>query len=118
MRRKQHGECSRLWSSESPWLPTARIQDSKPGEVDLHGLYVKEAIRFTDKSIVEARARGDKQIHFIVGAYSLFLFVASVWTSSHNTRAEGKGLHSNNHIAKLKPAIEELMQKLVPPPPD
>ncbi|PIL34161.1 hypothetical protein GSI_03872 [Ganoderma sinense ZZ0214-1] len=64
-------------------------QDSGPGEVDLHGLYVKEAIRFTDKSIAEARARGDSQIRFIVG----------------------KGLHSANHVAKLKPAIEELMQK-------
>lgn len=44
-------------------------QDSGPGEVDLHGLYVKEAIRFTDKSIEEARARGDSQIRLIVGTY-------------------------------------------------
>ncbi|KAI0690187.1 hypothetical protein C8T65DRAFT_745909 [Cerioporus squamosus] len=63
--------------------------DSKPGEVDLHGLYVKEAIRYADQSIQEARARGDSKIHFIVG----------------------KGLHSTNHVAKLKPAIEELIQK-------
>jgi len=60
-----------------------------PGEVDLHGLYVKESIAYTDQSIAEARARGDKEIRLIVG----------------------KGIHSPNHAAKLKPAIEELMQK-------
>jgi DNA-nicking Smr family endonuclease len=39
-----------------------------PGEVDLHGLYVKEAITYTDQNIAEARARGDKEIHLIVGS--------------------------------------------------
>ena len=48
-----------------------RSQDSKPGEVDLHGLFVKEAIAYTDQSIQEARARGDTQLHLIVGARSL-----------------------------------------------
>ena len=48
--------------------PATHIQDSKPGEVDLHGLYVKEAITYTDQSIVEARARGDKEIRLIVGS--------------------------------------------------
>lgn len=46
------------------------VQDCKPEEVDLHGLYVKEAISYTDQSIAEARARGDKEIHLIVGSYS------------------------------------------------
>jgi len=53
------------------YLPTC-VQDSKPGEVDLHGLYVKEAIAHTDQSIAEARARGDKEIRLIVGSYSPF----------------------------------------------
>ena len=44
------------------------MQDSQPGEVDLHGLYVKEAIRYTEKSIEEARGRGDREIRLIVGA--------------------------------------------------
>ncbi len=43
------------------------VQDSQPGEVDLHGLYIKEAIRYTDKSIQEAQARGDTKIRFITG---------------------------------------------------
>ena len=52
--------------------PAMCVQDSKPGEVDLHGLYVKEAIVYTDQSVAEARARGDKEIRLIVGSYSLF----------------------------------------------
>ncbi|KAI0256146.1 hypothetical protein BJV78DRAFT_1117844, partial [Lactifluus subvellereus] len=82
-------EMGRLNAEASAWIFRGGCDDSKPGEVDLHGLYVKEAISYTDRSIVEARARGDKELHLIVG----------------------KGIHSPNHAAKLKPAIEELMQK-------
>ncbi|KDR75934.1 hypothetical protein GALMADRAFT_69130, partial [Galerina marginata CBS 339.88] len=64
-------------------------QDSKPGEVDLHGLYVKEAIARADQAIQTAKSEGQTQINFIVG----------------------KGLHSQGGITKLKPAIEELIQK-------
>ena len=46
-----------------------------PEEVDLHGLYVKEAITYTDQSIAEARARGDKEIRLIVGSYESFLYL-------------------------------------------
>jgi hypothetical protein len=66
-------------------------QDSEPGEIDLHGLYVKEAIARTDGAIADAKGRGDSQIRLIVG----------------------KGLHSQGGAAKIKPAIEELMQKYV-----
>jgi hypothetical protein len=48
-------------------------QDRKPGEVDLHGLYVKEAIAYTDQSVVEARTRGDKELRLIVGSCSVAL---------------------------------------------
>jgi hypothetical protein len=48
-----------------------------PGEVDLHGLFVKEAITYTDQNIAEARARGDKDIHLIVGSYKSFLYLRS-----------------------------------------
>lgn len=47
------------------------MQDSQPGEVDLHGLYVKEAIAFTERSIQEAQNRGDTQINLIVGRSSV-----------------------------------------------
>ncbi|EDR11811.1 uncharacterized protein LACBIDRAFT_231873, partial [Laccaria bicolor S238N-H82] len=64
-------------------------QNRKPGEVDLHGLYVKEAVARTDQALQSAKARGDTQLNLIVG----------------------KGLHSKGGIAKVKPAIEELMQR-------
>lgn len=71
--------------------PAENNQDSRPDELDLHGLFVKEAIQKTDQAIVEAQQRGDSQIRIIVG----------------------KGLHSEGSVAKLKPAVEELMTKYV-----
>jgi len=73
----------------SEWIFTENNKDSGPGEIDLHGLYVKEAITFTERALQQARTRGDSEIHLIVG----------------------KGLHSKNGAAKLKPAIAELIRK-------
>jgi hypothetical protein len=42
-------------------------QDSKPGEIDLHGLYVKEAIAQTDGAIQRAKQLGDSDVRLIVG---------------------------------------------------
>ncbi|KAK7037316.1 hypothetical protein VNI00_011307 [Paramarasmius palmivorus] len=58
-------------------------------EVDLHGLYVKEAIEYTDRALEEAKMNGQREVRLIVG----------------------KGLHSSGGVAKIKPAIEELMIK-------
>ncbi|KAI6021473.1 hypothetical protein PISMIDRAFT_674559 [Pisolithus microcarpus 441] len=63
--------------------------DSKPGEVDLHGLYVKEAVMYAESAIDKAQHRGDFEIRLIVG----------------------KGLHSDGQVAKIKPALEELMKR-------
>ncbi|KAI0035897.1 hypothetical protein K488DRAFT_42349, partial [Vararia minispora EC-137] len=82
-------EMERLNREASQWIFYQNNTDSKPGEVDLHGLYVKEAIQYTDKAILEAQQRGDPEIHLIVG----------------------KGLHSLGGHAKIKPAIEDLMRK-------
>jgi len=82
-------EMERLNHQASEWIFKENNLDSHPGEIDLHGLYVKEAIDYTDRSIQEAQSRGDSEIHLIVG----------------------KGLHSAGHIAKIKPAIEELMAR-------
>ncbi|CCM05698.1 uncharacterized protein FIBRA_07930 [Fibroporia radiculosa] len=87
--RAHQREMERLNAQASEWIFTENNKGSMPGEVDLHGLFVKEAITFTERTIEQARRRGDSKIHFIVG----------------------KGLHSPNGVAKLKPAIEELMQK-------
>lgn len=50
---------------------------------------MKEAIARTEAAVQAAQNRGDEEIHIIVG----------------------KGLHSQGHVAKLKPAIEDLMVK-------
>ncbi|KAI0063651.1 DUF1771-domain-containing protein [Artomyces pyxidatus] len=84
-------EMERLNGEASEWIfrGASLHTDSKPGEIDLHGLYVKEAIAYSDRSIQEALQRGDSEIHLIVG----------------------KGLHSPHGAAKLKPAIEDLIRK-------
>ncbi|KAG6375406.1 DUF1771-domain-containing protein [Boletus reticuloceps] len=104
---KQHERTMENLNAEaSAWIFRQNNQDRQPGEVDLHGLYVKEAISYTEKSIQEARQRGDAEIRLIVG-------------ESHHARRRGhhsvvilgKGLHSDGHVAKVKPAIEDLMKK-------
>ncbi|KAG6330392.1 hypothetical protein ID866_8698, partial [Astraeus odoratus] len=78
-----------LNAQASAWIFKENNLDCKPGEVDLHGLYVKEAIKYTKEAIVKAQNRGDPEIRLIVG----------------------KGLHSDGNVAKIKPALEEFMKK-------
>jgi len=86
---KEHqSKMEALNKEASDWIFVENNKDSKPGEIDLHGLYVKEAIAHTDQAIQEAKQRGDSEVHLIVG----------------------KGLHSPGGAAKIKPAIEDLMQ--------
>ena len=91
-------------------FPNSGIQDSKPGEIDLHGLYVKEAIARTDRAIEEAKQRGDSTIHLIVGTLTDLLSLSTGTFDTHRL-CLGKGLHSKGGVAKIKPAIEDLMQK-------
>lgn len=70
------------------WIFKANNEDSGPNEVDLHGLYTQEAIAKTEESIRAAQAKGMSELHVIVG----------------------KGIHSQDHVAKVKPAIEKLMR--------
>lgn len=88
-------------------------KDSKPGEIDLHGLYVKEAIMYTDRAIQEAKQRGDSEIQLIVGACPRPAPLMRIRVN-FSLIEPGKGLHSRGGVAKLKPAIEELIQKCVP----
>ncbi|CEP21972.1 Smr domain-containing protein YPL199C [Cyberlindnera jadinii] len=60
--------------------------DSDSNEIDLHGLYVKEAIYILKRRIAAGVNRGESKLEVIVG----------------------KGIHSENGVAKLKPAVEEL----------
>jgi len=79
----------RLNNEASGWIFKENNLDSAPDELDLHGLYIKEAIAQTDQAVIAALSRGESEIRIIVG----------------------KGLHSQGSVAKIKPAIEELMVK-------
>ncbi|KAJ7170176.1 hypothetical protein C8R46DRAFT_1091434, partial [Mycena filopes] len=57
-------------------------QGRELNEVDLHGLYVKEAEQKVEEAVLAAERRGDNEVRFIVG----------------------QGLHSSDG-AKLKPAL-------------
>ncbi|RLV90171.1 Smr domain-containing protein [Spathaspora sp. JA1] len=65
-------------------------EDSGPDEIDLHGLYVKEATWF-----LQQRISHDIRIN-----------------QSHLRVIVGKGLHSANGIAKLKPAVNDLCKEM------
>ncbi|KAI8394196.1 uncharacterized protein BYT42DRAFT_553673 [Radiomyces spectabilis] len=64
-------------------------QDRPSNEIDLHGLYVSEASQKVEEAIRRCQSEGQDHLVIIVG----------------------KGLHSPNHIAKLKPAIIDLVKK-------
>ncbi|KAK0215981.1 hypothetical protein EDD85DRAFT_441237 [Armillaria nabsnona] len=78
-----------LHKEASKWIYLENNRDRKPGEIDLHGLFVKEAIAYTDAALKEAKLRGDSEIRLIVG----------------------RGSHSEGGVAKIRLAIEELMRK-------
>ncbi|KAK8915576.1 Smr domain-containing protein [Metarhizium anisopliae] len=58
--------------------------------IDLHGLYVEEAERILEERIRADQRRGQEHLHAIVG----------------------KGNHSNGHVQKIKPKVEELCREL------
>ncbi|KAK0480418.1 hypothetical protein EDD18DRAFT_1085973, partial [Armillaria luteobubalina] len=72
----------------SDWFYSKNNRDRKPGEIDLHDLYVNEAIAYTDVALEEAKRRGDSEMRIIVG----------------------KGLHSWDREGKLGPAIKDLVR--------
>ncbi|KZP31756.1 DUF1771-domain-containing protein [Athelia psychrophila] len=73
----------------SDWIFAENNKDRNPEEIDLHDLYVPEAINRTERAIVQAMQRGDTEIRLIVG----------------------QGNHSQYRCAKIKPAIQKLVQK-------
>ncbi|KAI9458562.1 hypothetical protein F5148DRAFT_1220426 [Russula earlei] len=59
------------------------------GTVDLHGLYVEEAVGYATHELKAATRRSNRVVYFIVG----------------------KGLHAKDGKAKIRPALEQLCQK-------
>jgi hypothetical protein len=72
---------------------------------------VKEALAHTDKAIQQAKQRGDSEIRLIVGLSSAT--PVSDTPNDNDAICAGKGLHSPGGATKIKPAIEQLMQKYV-----
>ncbi|KAI9442249.1 hypothetical protein H4582DRAFT_1267548 [Lactarius indigo] len=64
-------------------------KNRRDGMIDLHGLYVAEAIEFVDELLEYTRSRGDEVAYFIVG----------------------KGLHSGTGRAKIRSALKDLCNK-------
>ncbi|GAA5843134.1 hypothetical protein JCM9279_001871 [Rhodotorula babjevae] len=71
------------------WIFNENNKVQPPGSIDLHGLYVQEAIEYTERAIADGRNKGMPELRIIVG----------------------KGNHSPSHVAKIKPAITDLMQR-------
>ncbi|KAH8119376.1 Smr-domain-containing protein [Phellopilus nigrolimitatus] len=87
--KKLRLEKDRLNLEAADWIFEQNNKGRPPGEVDLHGLHAEEAVERTEKAILDTRQGGLSELRLIVG----------------------KGIHSQNHEAVLKPRIEELMQK-------
>ncbi|SCU80641.1 LAME_0B04038g1_1 [Lachancea meyersii CBS 8951] len=68
---------------------TQNNADSDSNEIDLHGLYTKEAQWILQRRMAAGIANQEQRLEVIVG----------------------KGIHSQNGIAKIKPAVEELCQQ-------
>ncbi|KAG2433889.1 hypothetical protein HXX76_008242 [Chlamydomonas incerta] len=89
---KQHAaQCNEAHERAAALVLAQHNTGRTPGELDLHGLRVKEAVAEVEKAIAAARAANPPQ-------QRLVLIV-------------GKGLHSADGVPKLKPAIEGLVRR-------
>ncbi|KAJ3781790.1 hypothetical protein GGU10DRAFT_95989 [Lentinula aff. detonsa] len=86
--KKYQLRMEKLNKQASDWIYNENNKVRKPGEIDLHGLFVEEAIERVVSAIEDSRCRGDTEILLIVG----------------------KGLHSSGGVPKLKDAIEEFIK--------
>ncbi|KAJ8100565.1 hypothetical protein POJ06DRAFT_238069 [Lipomyces tetrasporus] len=87
---KQHGEnMDRYNAQAAAFVFRANNADSDADEIDLHGLYVKEAEEYLEQRIAASKARNEAHLEVIVG----------------------KGNHSTGGVAKIKPAVERLCQE-------
>lgn len=75
------------WAAK--WVYAENNKRRRSNTVDLHGLYVAEALEYAQRAIGAARESGQATLSLIVG----------------------QGQHSENGVAKIKPALEEWLQK-------
>ncbi|ODV64313.1 Smr domain-containing protein [Ascoidea rubescens DSM 1968] len=83
--KQYRAEAEEYDQKAAEYVFVANNEDSSEDEIDLHGLYVKEAEIFVKKRFKFCIHNNRPYLNVIVG----------------------KGLHSKNGIAKLKPSVEE-----------
>ncbi|KAK9368675.1 hypothetical protein V1509DRAFT_622424 [Lipomyces kononenkoae] len=89
-RAKRHGEnMDRYNSQAAEFVFRSNNADSGSDEIDLHGLFIKEAEDYLEKRIAACKFRKASHLEVIVG----------------------KGNHSTGGLAKIKPAVERLCQE-------
>ncbi|CCO31248.1 Smr domain-containing protein C11H11,03c OS=Schizosaccharomyces pombe (strain 972 / ATCC 24843) GN=SPAC11H11.03c PE=4 SV=1 [Rhizoctonia solani AG-1 IB] len=86
--RKYQAEMKRLDAEASKWVHEQLNSGEKDG-LDLHGLYVNEAVTRAEDEIRGARNRGQQELRLIVG----------------------RGSHSTNQMARIKPAVISLLSR-------
>ncbi|GIL86521.1 hypothetical protein Vretimale_11608 [Volvox reticuliferus] len=85
-----HSKAAALFlQRNNPGAAATGADDGSHALLDLHGLRVKEAIAVVRKALARGRAMGHKQLVLVVG----------------------RGLHSPGGISKLRPAIEQMVQR-------
>lgn len=115
MEGKQHqANKDRLNLQAAEYIFNANNASQPNGSIDLHGLYVKESVTMTERAIANARSNGLSELRVIVGKGQSHCIVGTCLPYMCADRLcvlLSSGNHSPAHVAKIKPAIEELMQK-------
>lgn len=88
--KQYQSEAAKLNDEAASWVFFANNTDSAKDEIDLHGLYVKEVVIALDARIRVCQQFRQPILKAIVG----------------------KGLHSETHIAKLRPAVQDHCKEL------
>jgi len=90
-------------------LNVCHTQGRKEGTADFHDLFVHEAIRYAKQELESASRRGDEVVRFIVGTSINELSGVHVLNGVRvNSPNPGKGLHTEDGEAKIRPALEKL----------
>ena len=84
---RHQAEMERLNTEARQWIFAANNADSPPDTLDLHGLYVKEALSKVEEAVQKAQQQNYPQLKLIVG----------------------KGIHSRDHVSHVKPAVQRLL---------
>ncbi|KAL5632216.1 hypothetical protein ACGC1H_000272 [Rhizoctonia solani] len=86
--KRYQADMHRLNEEASQWVHE-QLNSGDTDGLDLHGLYVKEAVKRVESAIRAAQNRGDEELRIIVG----------------------RGSHSEGQMARIKPAIEQLLAR-------